>query len=81
MDIFVRILYMNFLGYSHLFMSIRISHHKDEYISVDQARYDISAVEKYLNSTTLNIHLKFHKTTLPHDMIFIKKMLIQVMNK
>ena len=42
--------HMNFLGYAHWFMSIRISQRKDHYISVDQARYDTSIVAKYLDT-------------------------------
>ena len=35
---------VNFLGYAYWFMSIRISHMEDHYISVDQARYATSIV-------------------------------------
>ena len=38
--------HVNFLGYAHWFMSIRISHLKDHSISVDQARYSTSIVAK-----------------------------------
>ena len=38
---------VNFLGYAHWFMSIRISQMKDHSISVDQARYATSIVVKY----------------------------------
>ena len=41
---FGKIFHVNFLGYSHFFMFIRISQRKDHYISVDQARYATSAV-------------------------------------
>ena len=34
--------HVNFLGYAHWFMSIRISQMKDHSISVDQARYATS---------------------------------------
>ena len=37
---------VNFLGYSHWFMSIRIYQLKDHSISVDQARYATSIVAK-----------------------------------
>ena len=43
-------LHMNFIGYSHLFISISISQLKDHYISLYQYRYDTSVVEKYLNT-------------------------------
>ena len=38
--------HVNFFGYTHWFMSIRISHIKDHSISVDQARYATSIVAK-----------------------------------
>ena len=41
-----KISHVNFLGYAHWFMSIRISQMNDHSISVDQARYDNSIVEK-----------------------------------
>ena len=39
-------LHVNLLGYSHWFMSIRISQLKDHSISVNQDRYATSIVEK-----------------------------------
>ena len=39
-------LHVKFLGYSHWFMSIRISQMNDHSISVDQARYATSIVTK-----------------------------------
>ena len=65
--------HVNFLGYSHCFMSIRISQLKDHYFSVDQDGYYTSAVAKYLDTSTIKENSKFHKTTLPHDMIFTKE--------
>ena len=44
---------MNFLGYAHWFMYIRISQLNDHSISVDQDRYSTSVVEKYLDTTTI----------------------------
>ena len=41
-------LHVNFLEYEHCFMSIRIYQMKDHYISVGQARYATSIVEKIL---------------------------------
>ena len=38
--------HVNFLGFAHWFMSIRISQLKDHSISVDQARYATSIVAK-----------------------------------
>ena len=64
---------MNFLGYAHWFMSIRISQLKDHSISVDQARYATSIVAKYLDTATVKVSNKFYKTTLPADMIFTKE--------
>ena len=67
-----KIFYVNFLGYAHWFMSIRISQTKDHYISVDQDRYDTSIVAKYLDTATVKASTKFYKTPLPSDMIFTK---------
>ena len=64
---------MNFLGYAHWFMSIRISHLKDHSISVDQARYATYIVAKYLDTATFKVSTKFYKTTLPADMLFTKE--------
>ena len=66
-------LHVNFLGYAHWFMSIRISQLKDHSISVDQARYATSIVEKYLDTVTVKVSTKFYKTTLPADMILTKE--------
>ena len=71
-DTLGKIFNANFLGYLHWFMSISISQLKDHYISVDQARYDTSVIEKYLDTFTIKENYKFHKTTLPHNMIFTK---------
>ena len=65
--------HVNLLGYSHWFMSIRISQSKDHSISVDQARYATYIVEKYLNTSTVKLSNKFYKTTLTADMTFIKE--------
>ena len=64
---------MNFLGFSHWFMSLRISQLRDPYISVDQARYTTSIVAKYLDTATVKVSNKFYKATLPADMIFTKE--------
>ena len=53
-------------------MSIRISHMKDNFVSVDQARYATSVVVKYLDTSTVKSSTSFYKTTLPYDMIFTK---------
>ena len=65
--------HVKFLGFSHWFMSIRISHLKEHSISVDQARYATSIVAKYLDTATVKASNKFYKTTLPSDMIFTKE--------
>ena len=72
-DILGKIFHVNFLGYAHWFMSIRISQMKDNYISVDQARYVTSIVAKYLDTATVKVSTKFYRTTLPADMIFTKE--------
>ena len=63
---------MNFLGFAHWFMSIRISQLKDHSISVEQARYATYIVTKYLDTTTVKVSNQFYKTTLPADMILTK---------
>ena len=49
---------VNFLGFAHWFMSIRISQLKDHSISVDQARYATSIVAKYLDTATVKVSKK-----------------------
>ena len=51
---------VNFLGYAHWFMSIRISQLKDHSVSLDQARYANSIVEKYLDTATVEVSTKFY---------------------
>ena len=46
MDTLGKIFHVNFLGYAHWFMSIRIYQMKDHSISVDQDIYAISVVAK-----------------------------------
>ena len=64
--------HVNFLGYTHWFMSIKISQMKDHQISIDQARYATSIVAKCLDTSTVKVSTKFYKTTFPYNMIFIK---------
>ena len=64
---------VNFLGYSHFYMSIRISQLNNYSISVDQYRYATAVVSKYLDTATIKENSKFHKTTFPHYMIFAKE--------
>ena len=64
--------YVNFLGYAHWFMSIRISQMRDHSISVDQAKYATSIVAKYLDTSTVKTSTNFYKTTFPSDTIFTK---------
>ena len=45
-DTLGKIFHVNFLGYAHWFISIRISQFKDHSISVDQSRYATSIVAK-----------------------------------
>ena len=72
MDTLGKIFHVNFLGYAYWFMSIRISHMKDNSISVDQARYSTSIIAKYLYTDTVQASKKFYNTTFPSDMIFTK---------
>ena len=48
--------HVNFLGFAHWFMSIRISQLKDHSISVDQAIYTTSIVAKYLDNSTVKVY-------------------------
>ena len=65
--------HVNFLGCSHLFMSIIISQLKDHSIPVDQARYATSVIAKYLDTAIVKVSTKFYKITFPADMIFTKE--------
>ena len=65
--------HVNFLGYAHWFMSIRIPQIKDHSISVDQYRYVTSIVAKYLGTATVKVSTIFYKTTFPADMILTNK--------
>ena len=65
--------HVNFLGFAHWFMSIIISQLKDRSISVDQARYATSIVDKYLDTAIVKVSNKFYNTALPADMIFTKE--------
>ena len=67
-----QILNVNFLGYAHWFMSLIISQMKGHSISVDQARYATSVVDKYLDNTTFKTSKGYYKNNLPYDMIFTK---------
>ena len=56
--------YVNFLGYAHWFMPISISEMRDHSISVDQAIYTTSIVEKHLDTATVKANETFYETTL-----------------
>ena len=66
------IFHVNFLVYAHYFMSIIIYHMKYRSISVYQARYAPSIVEKYLDTATFKTSANFYTTTLPYYVIFTK---------
>ena len=72
-DTLEKIFHVNFLGFAHWFMSIKISQLKDHSIYVDLARYANSIVTKYLDTATVKVSNKFNKTTLPAEMIFTKE--------
>ena len=40
---------------------------------MDQARYAISIVAKYLDTATVTVSTKFYKTILPAEVIFTKE--------
>ena len=69
-DILGKKIHVNFLGYAHWFISIRICQLRYHSISVDQARYATSIFAKYLDTATVKVSTKFYKTTLPAHMIF-----------
>ena len=52
-DTLEKIFHVKFLLYANWFISIKISQLKNHYISVDEARYDTSVVEKYLDTATI----------------------------
>ena len=54
-----KILHVNFLGCTHWFMSIIVSHMKYHSMSVDQAIYDTSIIAKYLDTATVKTSTKF----------------------
>ena len=62
--------HINFLGYAHWFMSIRIFQIKYHSVYVYQARYATYIVAKYLDTATVKKCKKFYKTPFPSDMIF-----------
>ena len=72
-DTLGKIFHVKLLGYAHWFMSIRIYHMKYRSISVDQAIFDTSIVEKYLYTVTVKLSTKCYNTTLPAGMIFTKE--------
>ena len=67
-----RIFQMSFLVFLYWFMSIIISQLEYHSISVDQAIYSTSAVDKHLDISKFKKSAKFYKTTFPSDMIFTK---------
>ena len=71
-DTIAKRFHINFLVYASWFMSIIISHMKDDSISVNQARYSTYIVAKYLDTATVKASTKFYKTTLPYYIIFAK---------
>ena len=68
-----KILHFKFLGYTYWFISINISQLEKHYISVDQVWYTSSVIAQYVDTSVIKLKLKFHKTALPHDMIFTKE--------
>ena len=70
MDTLGKIFHVNFLGYAHWFMSIRISQMKYHSISMDQSKYSTYIAAKYLDTAKVKETKSFYKTPLPSDMIF-----------
>ena len=73
--------HVNFLGYAHWFMSIRISHMNDNSISMDQATYATSIVVKYLGTAIVKVSTKFIRPHYQLTLYSQKMMHIPVMNK
>ena len=71
-DTLGNIFHVNFLRYAHWFMLIRTYQMKEHSISVYQARYATSIVEKYLDNFTVKTSKCFYRTTFTSDMIFTK---------
>ena len=46
---------------------------KDNFISMDQARYATSIFAKYLDTATVKVSNKFYRTKFPAEMIFKKR--------
>ena len=72
MDYLGKIFHVNFLGYAHLFIPIRIYQIKYHCISVDQARHGTSIADKYLGTDTVEASEKCYRTTFSFDNIFTK---------
>ena len=72
LDTIGNILHVNFLVYANWFMSISISQMKDHSISLDQAIYDTSILDKYLYTYTFKTSKKLYKTNLSSGMVLIK---------
>ena len=72
MDTLGKRFHVNFVGYAHWFMTMRISYMKDHSISMDQDRYATSIAAKYLDNAKVKASTKCYNTTLPSDVIFTK---------
>ena len=72
MDTLGKKFHVNFLRYAHWFMSIIIYPMKDHSISLDQARYATSILDKYSDTDSVKTSTKFYKSTSPSDMILTK---------
>ena len=64
--------HVKFLGFSHWFMSISISHLKDHSISVYHTRYANSVAAEYRDTATVKKSTNVYKTNFPSDIIFTK---------
>ena len=81
MDDLGNILYVNFLGYAHWFISIIISQTKDHSVSVSLAKYATSIVAKYLDTATVKTgtiftrplcHIIWYSPKLMHKIVMSK---------
>ena len=67
-----KILHVIFLGFSHWFVSIRISQMNDDAVSVDKAIYATSIVDKYIDTSMAKTSANVYNITFLSDMIFTK---------
>ena len=81
MDSLGKIFHVKLLGYAYWFMSIRISKMMGHSISVDQAIYATSILDKYLETVTVKKRTKFYNPLFHLILSSPRMMNITVMSK